>query len=273
MKNILLVGCGHMGSALLTSWLNSKNFLITVIDPFKYKILKQKFKKKIKVIKSISDLNKKDDFDFIVFATKPIDLDNAISEISNIKLNNKTSIISVVAGKKINIFKSKIKNINNIFRVMPNMPALIGEGMNCIVASKKANKSQVADVQKLFSYSGKTILFKNEDQIDMATAISGSGPGFIFYLIDAMENAALKLGFNSKIAKTLVLETFKGSIDLILKYNLSAKQLADVVATKGGTTEAGINILKKNKIHKIFKDLTKASYKIAKRQGKLNAKK
>ena len=108
----------------------------------------------------------------------------------------------------------------------------------------------------------------NEDDIDMITAISGSGPGFVFNTIDAMEKAALKLGINKKIANTLVLETFKGSIHLLLDSNKSANELVKTIATKGGTTEAGLKIMQKYKFHKIFENLTRASYKKAKEQGK-----
>ena len=148
------------------------------------------------------------------------------------------------------------------------MPALIGQSMNCIVSNKKANILKKKDVSKLFEYSGKTIFLQNENQIDMATAISGSGPGFVFNLIDAFEKAAINLGFKKNIAKTLVLETFKGSINLLDINKMSADKLVNTVATKGGTTEAGLKIMNINKIHKIFKDLAKASYKKAKNQGK-----
>ena len=88
-----------------------------------------------------------------------------------------------------------------------------------------------------------------------------------------MEKAAVKLGFDKKTAKTIVLQTFKGSINLLLKNDLNAYELVKTVATKGGTTEAGLKIMKKNKIHNVFNDLTKAAYKKAKDHGKLNAKK
>ena len=269
MKKVLLVGCGHMGSALLTSWLDSKKYHITIIDPLKYKILKKKFSnKKIKLINNFSMLDKSANYNFVIFATKPIDLNKALVNFSSINLDKKTNIISVVAGKKIEIFEKNFDNVNNFYRVMPNMPALIGESMNCIVSSKKANLVNNKEVGKLFSYSGKTIFLENEDQIDMSTAISGSGPGFVFNLIDAMEKGAIKLGFDSKTAKILVTQTFKGSINLLIKNNMTAQELVKTVATKGGTTEAGLKVMNTRKLHQTFTELVKASYKKAKKQGK-----
>ena len=108
-------------------------------------------------------------------------------------------------------------------------------------------------------------MLESEKYIDMATAISGSGPGFVFIIIDAMESAANKLGFKKEISKILVTETFSGSMNLLLENKLHAKELVSTVA-KGGTTEAGLKIMKNN-LHKIFEELTRAAYKKAKEQG------
>ncbi len=268
MKKILLIGCGHMGKALLDSWVNTNNFKLTVIDPIKYLKLKNKYKnKKVKTIKSTSMLNHSTDFDFIVLAIRPDDLNNVLEELCKIEFSKKTSVISVIAGKRIDLLKEKLKNIKNFFRVMPNIPATIGQGMNCIVSDNKVSNSKKIEVINLFSLSGKSIFLKNEDQIDMSTAISGSGPGFVFNLVDAMEKAAIELGFNKEIAKILVMQTFKGSVNLLSESKLDAHELVNTVATRGGTTEAGLKVMKKNNIHKTFINLTKASYKKAKKQG------
>ena len=269
MKKILVIGCGHMGSALVTSWINSKKYSLTIIDPNKFNLLKKKYyKANVTVLKKISNSESNKIFDFIIFAIKPLDLNIILNDISNIKIGNQTSVISVIAGKKINIFEKKIKKTKNFFRVMPNMPASIGKSMNCIVAGRKVDRKKIKQVLDLFKYSGKTLLLENENQIDMATAISGSGPGFVFNLIDCMENSAVKLGFKKSVAKILVSQTFKGSVDLFSNNKLSAKKLVNTVATKGGTTEAGLKIMNKYKINKIFNELTKESYRRAKAQGK-----
>ncbi len=274
MNNLLLIGCGHMGEALLKSWFNSKKYSLSVVDPIKYNLLKKKYKnKKIKLYKYLLNIENITKYDFIIFAVRPLDLDSVLKDLESLKPKSKTLFISVIAGKKIVIFQKKFKNIKNFFRVMPNMPASVGESMNCIVSNKNINIVNKKRVDELFSYSGKTIFLKNENQIDMATAISGSGPGFVYNTIDAMIKAAVKLGFKNNIAKTLVEQTFKGSIILFSKNNITAEKLVKTVATKGGTTEAGLKIMKKNKFHKIFEDLTKSSYVKARQQGNTNAKK
>ena len=269
MKNILLIGCGHMGGSLMSGWSNSKNYTINVIEKKKYSVLKKRNRNKnIKFFKSINYINDQKNFDFIIFATRPLELTNVFKELKNINFNKKSIVISVIAGKKTEIFKNNLLNINKIVRVMPNMPALIGEGVHCIYTNKSVNKKEIKEIDKLFSLSGKTLFFNNETFIDKATAVSGSGPGFIFYLIDIMEKSAVNLGFTKNIAKILINETFRGSLHLLTSTNVSAEKMVETVATRGGTTEAGIKKMKINKVDKIFNQVFNAAYIRAKQQGK-----
>ena len=174
MKNILLIGCGHMGGSLMSGWSKSKNYTISVIDKKKYSILKKRNRNnKIKFFKSIDDINNHNNLDYIIFATRPPELTNVFKELKNANFNKKSVAISVIAGKKTEIFKNNLLNINKIVRVMPNMPALIGEGVHCIYTNKSINKKEIKEIDKLFSLSGKTLFFSSETFIDKATAVSG----------------------------------------------------------------------------------------------------
>jgi len=253
----------------MSGWSNSKNYTISVIDKKKYAILKNiNRNKKIKFFKSINDINDQSNFDFIIFATRPVELTIVFKELKNLNFNKKSIVISVIAGKKTKIFKNNLLNINKIVRVMPNMPALIGEGVHCIYTNKFINKKEIKEIDKLFSLSGKTLFFNNETFIDKATAVSGSGPGFIFQLIDIMEKSAINLGFTKNIAKILINETFRGSLNLLNSNNVTAEKMVKTVATRGGTTEAGIKKMKINKVEKIFNQVFNAAYTRAKQQGK-----
>ena len=258
-----------MGESLMSGWSNSKNYTISVIDKKKYAILKNRNRnKKIKFFKSINDIDKQKNFDYIIFATRPLELTNVFKELKNINFNKKSIAISVIAGKKIEIFKNNLLNINKIVRVMPNMPALIGKGVHCIYTNKSINKKEIKEIDKLFSLSGKTLFFNNETFIDKATAVSGSGPGFIFQLIDMMQKSAINLGFSKSTAKILINETFRGSLNLLNTNNMSAEKMVETVATKGGTTEAGIKQMKINKVDRIFNQVFNAAYLRAKQQGR-----
>ncbi len=269
MNKVLIIGCGHMGSALLNAWKDLNLYKFTIIDPYNYQNLKRKFNsRKVNFCKSIIDLKNISEFNIIIFAIKPQVLKNVIKEYKNLEFKKTSVLISIIAGKKINFFKNNLNNINQIIRVMPNMPALANKGISCLVSNKFVSNSNKSKVNFLFSKVGKTIWMKSEKEIDMATAISGSGPGYVFTILDAMEKATTQLGFSSNVAKNLVVETFLGSILLLLKTKRSSKDLAEHIAIKGGTTEAGIKILKKNKIDKIINQTIDAAYKRASFLGK-----
>ncbi len=269
MTKVLLVGCGHMGSALLDSWLSLKTYSFTVVDPFNYKNLKTKFKKnKILVQKNVPSSIQIKKFDIIIFAIKPQVAQKVINDYKKFEFKKSAVIGSIIAGKKISFFKKNLINSIQIVRIMPNMPAFIGQGVSCFVSNKYLTKNNTKKINQLFLKVGKTIWFKNETEIDMATAISGSGPGYIFTMIYAFEKAAQKMGFSKKISKELVLQTFLGSTQLMKKVNKESYDLAKSVAIKGGTTEAGIKVLNKNNINKIVYNTFLAALKKASSLGK-----
>ena len=270
MNRILLVGCGHMGSALLNAWMNLKSYSLTVVDPFNKHLKKKYYKKKITFFDKTPKPNEIKKFDIIIFAIKPQVAKKVLFEYHDFEFKKNSFIVSVIAGKKISFFKQNIKNAIQIVRVMPNMPALIGEGVSCLVSNKKISKNNKKTINDLFLNVGKTIWLKNEIEIDKATAISGSGPGYVFTLIKAFEKASQKIGFSKKIAREMVLFTILGSAKLMEKSKKEPRDLANTIAVKGGTTEAGIKILEKYKIEKIMHNTFLAAFKRATKLGKIN---
>ena len=268
MNKILLVGCGHMGQALLRTWLSKTNYSFSIIDPLKYKLINNKFKK-INAFKSLKEIKNLTSFDIVILAVKPQIANIVLADFKFLKFKNKILFVSIIAGKKINFFKKFLPKNHQFIRIMPNMPAMIGEGMSALVKSKNVSLTNKNKIETLFSKVGKTLWLKNESEIDKVTAISGSGPGYIFLLIDAFEKAALQLGLNKKITNNLVHQTFFGSIKLLLLEKKNADVLVDQIAVKGGTTEAGLSVFKnKQIIKKIFNNDIKNAYNKAKKLGK-----
>ena len=266
MTKVLLIGCGHMGTALLMSWVNLKSYSFTVVDPYNINKLKKILKnKKINILKKAPTQKEIKTFDIIIFAVKPQIANDVLYEYENFELKKNALIASIIAGKKINFFKNRIKNTTQFVRIMPNMPALIRNGISCFVSSRNLSLNNKKKLNELFLKVGKTIWLKNENQIDKATAISGSGPGYIFTLIYAFEKASQKLGFSKNQSRDLISSTILGSILLMQENNL-AKQ----IAVRGGTTEAGIKNLKKNNIDKIIFKTILSAYNKAKELGKKN---
>ena len=151
MNNILIIGCGHMGSALLDLWSKNKLYKFTVVDPIRYKIIKAKYKdKKIKSFESVKKIENTKDYDIVVLAVKPQIIEKVLKEYKFFSFKKTCVLISIMAGKKIIFLKKLLPNIKQIIRVMPNMPALIGEGVSCIVPNKyvsKVNRNKITKFQ------------------------------------------------------------------------------------------------------------------------------
>ena len=271
MNKVLLVGCGHMGTALVKSWLNLNSYSFTVVDPFNFKKLKNKFNnKKINILNKAPIQKEINKFDIIIFAVKPQIADRVLSEYKDFEFKKKSIISSIIAGKKIIFFQKRLKNANQFVRIMPNMPALIRNGISCFVSTNNLSNKNKKTINQLFLKVGKTLWLNNESQIDKATAVSGSGPGYVYALINSFEKGAQKLGFSKKQSRELVLTTILGSIYLMQETKKEPYDLEKSIAVKGGTTEAGLKNLKNNNIDKIIYKTYMSAYKKAKILGKKN---
>ena len=266
MNKVLIIGCGHMGSALLKEWSKHKYYQFTVIDPISYKIIHKKIN--VKCFKSISEIKDTNIFDIIVLAVTPQIVAKVLGDYKILKFKKSCVLVSIIAGKRISYLKKLLPNIKQVVRVMPNTPALIGESVSCLASNKLLSKTNKKKISELFLSVGIIIWLRKEKEINVATAISGSGPGYVFYLIDAMEKAANKLGLNKNLNKKIIFQTFLGSLKLMKQSNKEASELASQIAIKGGTTEAGLNIMKKNNINKIFSNVILTAYKRANFLGK-----
>ena len=260
-----------MGTALVNSWLNLNSYSFTVVDPFNFKKLKNKFNnKKIDILNKAPIQKEINKFDIIIFAVKPQIADGVLSEYKDFEFKKNSIIGSIIAGKKIIFFQKRLKNANQFVRIMPNMPALIRNGISCFVSTNNLSNKNKKTINQLFLKVGKTLWLNNESQIDKATAVSGSGPGYVYALINSFEKAAQKLGFSKKQSRELVLTTILGSIYLMQETKKEPYDLEKSIAVKGGTTEAGLKNLKNNNIDKIIYKTYMSAYKKAKILGKKN---
>ncbi|MFA6273784.1 MAG: pyrroline-5-carboxylate reductase [Candidatus Paceibacterota bacterium] len=260
-KKIGLIGCGIMGQIFLEVLYKTKFFeKICVIeqDLNKIKNLKKKFSKN--VIYS-PDLKDAQNCNVIILAIKPQDFRNF-----SLKLKNNSLVISIMAGistKEI----AKILSTKKIIRAMPNMPAKIKKGVIGYFASKNVSKDEKLFAQKLFSEMGFSFFLSSEKEIDMITAVSGSGPAYIFYIIDCFIKSAYFIGLKGDLAKKIVLETFKGSLVLVNE-KTDFSTLIKNVASKGGTTEAALKEFNNSKIDKIWQKAISSAYKRAQELSK-----
>lgn len=203
--------------------------------------------------------------DVIFISTKPNYAGQVLEEIKSELTENKL-IVSIAAGVKTSKIEDIIGKIR-VIRVMPNTPALVGEGMSGVCKGKYAKEEDAAFVMEFLSSIGKCIEVE-ESQIDIVTAISGSGPAFFYKVIEDMARAGEKLGLDYEKSLTLATQTALGSAKMVFnRGELSVQTLIDNVATKGGCTHVGVMVMNDENSEKLFYDVIEQTTKKASELG------
>ncbi len=174
--------------------------------------------------------------DVLILAVKPQDMKAALH---NVRANG-ALIISLAAGLEIDTLANWLQS-RRIIRVMPNTPSAIGLGVSGLFAADGASGSDCVLAEHILSACGVTLWLENENMLHNITAISGSGSGYVFYLLNALQSAAQKLGFDDDMARTLALNTFRGAVEMAAQSGEDFDVLQQQVTSKGGTTLAALN--------------------------------
>ena len=184
--------------------------------------------------------------DAIVLAIKPQQLPTLANTLAPLLKNQ--LIISIAAGIRVTDLSRWLGDYPTIVRCMPNTPAQIQQGVTGLYAMPNVSKAQIAAADQILSAAGSTLWLDSEEKLDAVTAISGSGPAYVFYFIEALHEAALALGLNEQEAKQLSISTFKGASLLADSSTTPITTLRQQVTSKGGTTEQGLLSLENSKV-------------------------
>ena len=253
--NITLIGCGKMGSAMLRGWVDAKiNATFTIIEPNEIPFADIAH---FKTVDDAAEILKT--ADTIILAVKPQTM-GEICESLKQHIKNDALILSIAAGQSITSFEKYFGSNQPIIRAMPNTPAAISKGMTVAVANNKATEPQKQLAQNLMECAGKFEWIDDETLMDAVTALSGSGPAYVFHLIETLAKSGEKIGLNPDTAMTLARQTIIGSAALADNdADTSAATLRQNVTSPGGTTEAALDILMDNRIQKIFDEALTAA--------------
>jgi pyrroline-5-carboxylate reductase len=204
--------------------------------------------------------------DIIFIAVKPY---HAVSVFDAIKplVQSQQIIVSIMAGVTIESIQ-QLTGLEEIVRAMPNLPAQIGKGLTSFVISKEVSRIEMLTIESLLDTTGKSIQVSSEKLIDASTGISGSGPAYVFYFMQSMMEAALKMGFSKKDSTVIVSQTFLGAIELFNQSNISPNSWMEKVASKGGTTRAALDSMEDNNVNELIKDAAFAAFNRAVELGK-----
>ena len=196
--------------------------------------------------------------DMVVLATKPQHLEELSRQLTGKILDSQT-IVSILAGVKINSLIQAF-NHKSIIRVMPNTPAQIGMGMSVWTATEKVDPKIKDKTKTILESLGQQVYVNQENYLDMATAVSASGPAYVFLFIDAMIDAGVYLGLPRDTSRKLVLQTILGSSQLVLSSGQHPAQLKDEVTSPGGTTAAALLVLEQHEFKGAIMQAVIAAY-------------
>ncbi|WP_100331490.1 pyrroline-5-carboxylate reductase [Bacillus xiapuensis] len=201
----------------------------------------------------------------VVLAMKPKDAQEALETITPF-ITPSTLVITLMAGVTINFIEKKINKPCAIIRAMPNTSAAVGKSATVIALNSQVREEQKQTALSLFSSIGLTKIVK-EEQLDAVTGLSGSGPAYLYYIAEAMEQAAEELGLEQDVAKPLIIQTILGAAEMLSAPDAEAKQLKKAVTSPGGTTEAGLRVLENRQVKEAFIDCIKEAAAQSQRLG------
>lgn len=235
--SILLIGCGNMGRALLGGWEKQKTFSeLAIVDPH----VPDELKKKYTAYADISEVKR--DFDAVILAIKPQSFGDVLPFLKPLVLPE-TFFLSIAAGKSLDTIMAYTGEESAVIRAMPNTPALIGQGMSVCVPNANVTDVQRSIVSDLLSAVGDVVWIEDERHMHAVTALSGSGPAYVYALTEAMQRAGVALGLSPELADRLARKTAQGAAALAESSEESLEQLRRNVTSPGGTTEAALHVL------------------------------
>ncbi len=257
-RGLVLLGCGKMGSALLQGWLAQgvNAAAVHVIDPFPSDWLKAQ---NVSINGALPD-----DPAIVLIAVKPQMMGDALGALQGFK--GDTIFLSIAAGTSIAAFETTFGTSAAIVRSMPNTPAAVGRGITAIVGNKNATPAHLDLSEALLSAVGQVVRLDNEDQIDAVTGVSGSGPAYVFHLIETLAAAGEAQGLPAEMAMQLAKATVAGAGELALQAEETPTELRVNVTSPNGTTQAALEVLMDEQTG--FPPLLKRAVKAATDRGK-----
>ena len=236
---ILLVGCGKMGSALLAGWLQTDQVgHVKIIEPYPPAV---PLSDRVVLHDTVATVDPHWRPSVVVFAVKPQVIAEVVPAYREIVAAG-ALVLSIAAGKTIAGFEALLGGAA-IVRAMPNTPAAIGRGITVAVGNDRATPAQKAIAHRLLEAVGSVSWVEDEGMLDAVTAVSGSGPAYVFLLIEAMTTAGIAAGLPAELAERLARETVSGSGELARQSPEPAAQLRRNVTSPHGTTEAALRVL------------------------------
>ncbi|MBB4039149.1 pyrroline-5-carboxylate reductase [Microvirga flocculans] len=239
-SSLILVGAGKMGGSMLEGWLKvgMDPAGVTVLDPHPSEEMARFCREKGIALNPAASAAP----DVLVLAIKPQMLDAAAPALNDC-LGPRTLLVSILAGKTIGDLRARLPSAGAIVRAMPNLPASIGRGATGAAANGQVSEEQRLMADALLASNGIVEWLASEDLIDAVTAVSGSGPAYVFHLVECLAEAGIAAGLPPDLAQRLARATVTGAGELLFQSDLPPATLRQNVTSPGGTTAAALAVL------------------------------
>ncbi len=246
MTAIALIGGGKMGEALLAGLVGAGHSVVVCeTDELRAAYLRKKYG-----VSSGESRNAAENSDVILIAVKPHMVRDVLAAIGDV-VPPEALVISVAAGITTEILESGLRGPMAVVRAMPNTPALVGQGMTVLSTGRNCAEDQLTQAKELLESVGKVAVVP-EDQQDAVTALSGSGPAYLFFVVEAMIDAGIALGLEPTVAQELAVQTAYGAASMLRETGEDPAELRDNVTSPGGTTAAALERLEAHEVRLAF---------------------
>lgn len=271
-SKIAIIGFGVMGKAIVSSLISKgkvdpQNLIVVEPTPERLEELSAEFG----ISGHVDSAEVVKDADIVILSIKPQGLNQAANSIKG-NLKPDTLVISIMAGVSLSTLIDKL-GIQQVVRAMPNTPAQVGMGITVWVTTSQVNEARKKIASEIFQTLGEEVFVDDEGYLDMATALSGTGPAYVFLFMEAMIEAGVHMGFPRRIAEKLVVQTLRGSTEFYRQNHEHPARLRNDVTSPGGTTAEALYYLEKAGFRTAISRAVWAAYERSIELGKGKAKK
>jgi pyrroline-5-carboxylate reductase len=251
-KRIAFVGGGNMAGCLIGGLIARGTLAASIVVAEPLAAQRESLERRFGVQTRPTGADAVGEADVVVFAVKPQQMAEAARTVAPILAASKPLVISIAAGIRLADLSRWLGPGIPLVRTMPNLPALIDAGVSALYAGAEVSEESRADAEAILAACGRTVWVPAEEQMDVVTAVSGTGPAYFFLLIEMLQEAAVGLGLDPATARTLCLETAQGAGRMAAASGIDPAELRAQVTSKGGTTAAALEVLEAADVRAIF---------------------
>jgi len=270
-RTIGFIGAGNMAEAMIRGLLRGNDFAPESISASGPRNERVGELAKAYGITATTDNKVPASAEIVVLSVKPQILSRVLDEVAD-TIKPEALVISIAAGVPVATIQARLASGTRVIRAMPNTPALVDAGATAIAGGEHARDSDLQDAKKIFDAIGLTVILE-ESQLDAVTGLSGSGPAYVFLILEALSDAGVKVGLSRRTAQLLAAQTVLGSAKLLLETNEHPGRLKDMVTSPGGTAITGLHTLENGGVRTTLMNAVEAATRRSRELGEAFSKK